>query len=204
MTRFLLPFSLVVLAGAIAASPQKPPTPDELSASFLKGAEKILQEDPTDGRFGINRLPTLHDRQYFDGRKPNEKAVSDAWDALGQDNYMALVSFGRFDKDGAPGRRGVMSGHYQLNWAPLVKSNAFFDAENQFNQHVAPEGAKRLWNSRAMQSRTEMRYVDRTAIVQFRKVMPSSPKCFSCHTDGSMDKPLGVLALIRVPKTPGS
>lgn len=168
--------------------------------ALLRDADAILSQPPTDDHFGLSRLPTLHGRQYFDGRKSSEKACAEAWQLLEPRNTMAILSLGRFDREtGQHGRRSVMSGHYQLNLADFVKGNEYFEAESHMNRHVVPEVARDLLKSGKRTLRREFDYAGNRAFVDARTVL-AKRECLSCHPEAKAGKPLGVIALVRIPK----
>ena len=168
--------------------------------ALLREADAILSQPPTDDSFGLSRLPTLHGRQYFDARKPKEKACAEAWQLLEPRNTLAIMSLGRFDpQTGQHGRRSVMSGHYQLNSADFIKGNEYFEAEDYMNRHVVPEAARDLIKSGRRTLRREFDYAGNRAFVDARTVI-AKRECLSCHPDVKVGKPLGVIALVRIPK----
>ncbi len=168
--------------------------------ALLKEADAILSQPPTDEHFGLSRMPTLHGRQYFDNRKPSEKACAEAWQRLEPRNTLAILALGVFDpKTGLPGRRNVMSGHYQLNHAPFVKNREYFEAENALHQTLAPEAARDLVKGGKRTLRREFDYAGNRAFLDARTVI-AKRECLSCHADVKVGKPLGVIALVRIPK----
>ncbi len=172
----------------------------KIGSEFLSQASTIIREDPTDGRFGIARMPTLHGRTSFDGDNPAQKGVIEAWNLLAKDYYLALVSWGNFNEAGNPSRMTTMSAHYQLSYSPLNDSEAANKAQMKLMQEVGPEGAAKLMKSGKKSSESKMDYAGKEAIIQYRSVYPSSDKCLGCHANVAKGKPIGVLALVRIKK----
>lgn len=201
MKRILLLCALsgAVLIGATAGNQKV--NDDQLVRDFLKEADRILSIDPDDGRFGLNRLPTLHGRQAFSSKDPVEKVADEKWDNLSERNFMAIASFGKFE-DGVAKRKSTMSGYYQLNWAPFVKGKEYFDAENAFHNKYGPEGAAKLFASRKKELSVPIDYAGNKATLRFRAIFPSSDQCIPCHQDVDKGDPIGIVALIRIPKAP--
>jgi hypothetical protein len=153
---------------------------------------------PKSPEFGMQRLPTIHEKQAFHSDQEPEKRASELIDKVAGSNFIALMSYGDF-RSGTPDRQSTMSGYYQLNFAPLVKSDKFFDAEKQFHAS-AKEAAAKLYASGKNVARFSMDYAGIPAAVNLKAVFPSSQQCLSCHKTAEKGKPIGILALIRVPK----
>ena len=168
------------------------------SATFLAEANNILRTDPVDGNFGMNRLPTVHSRQYFsEGKSPEAKAAR-AIAQLEKTHFIALIAYGKPSKDEF-GRRSTMSGYYQLNHAPLAKDKRFFDAADAVNNR-AMSTALKLVREGKDRWRESISYVDRQATIEYQAVRASHNSCMKCHQDVPKGKPIGVLVLIRVPR----
>lgn len=206
MKNLILP--VIATAVTAAAVTNSAPSADDLQAQrFLAEADTILSIYPDDNNFGINRLPTMHGRQYFDNRIPLEKPCAEAWGSMENSNYLALKSWGQFDKNGVPQRDSVMSGHYQLNWSPITANDEssqnlknYHNAEDRFHREIGPKAAAALYISGEKTSRLEFQYVKERAVLDLRAIYPSSKACLSCHQDVQSGKPIGVLGLLRLPK----
>lgn len=198
MKFLIIPLALVAGAGLIGGRAED--KDQVLALRFLDEVHDILREEPSDGRFGLSRLPTVHGRQYFDDRKPREKACVEAWQGLAIGNALALKALGNFDDKGVSQDSRQMSGHYTLNHVPFSVEAGNADAENEWHRHWAPGMATDLYNSRRNIATQEFTYGKHKATVVMRKVFPSSDSCLKCHTDVKKGKPIGILALLRVSK----
>jgi len=173
--------------------------PDQkLAQEFLVNAEKILHQDPVDGKFGLSRMPGVHGRPNFRASDPAEKEASDQWKEITKDFVPAVLSHGLFDEKGKPGRIGFMYSYYQLNYTKFIKNDQYFAAEKRLRDEVAPKAAQELYLSGKKTSTTEMDYAGRKAMIEMRTVTAPSDKCISCHEGVSQGKTVGILTLLRI------
>jgi len=192
---------LVNLLSAQTPTPESQiPADQKLAQSFLENAEKILQQDPADGKFGLSRMPGIHGRTAFSVGKPEEKAAADQWNQLVKDFVPAVLSFGMFDAKGVPDRNSFMYAYYHLNHTDFIRDQSYFRSEREFADELAPEEAKKLFLSGKKTSNTTMVYAKRKAMIEMRTVTAPSDACMSCHEGVPKGKTIGVLALLRIPK----
>ncbi|MBX3114227.1 MAG: hypothetical protein KF836_06645 [Fimbriimonadaceae bacterium] len=193
-------FAIGLLGALPAGLDDEIPADKKLAMEFLANAEKILQQDPTDGRFGLSRMPGIHGRPAFRVNDPAEKDAADEWKKLTDDFVPAVLSFGLFDEKGTPKRKGFMYSYYHLNHTNFIENQDYFKAERKFSDEVAPAAAKKLFLSGEKTATTEMDYAGRKAMIEMRMVTAPSDKCMSCHEGVSAGKPIGVLTLLRIAK----
>jgi hypothetical protein len=149
-------------------------------------------------------LPTVHGRQYFDARIPSEKVCAEAFNQVAQQHFVAFTVQTGF-KDGRPTSFETMSGHNQLDWAPLQRTNAHFDASTAFYNNWGPDGAASLYKNGKLESVMDVDYAGDKARIYFRALRANGQTRYSPNSAVFKDKPegrkpLAVLVLIAVDK----
>jgi hypothetical protein len=183
-----------------------PKTDDRLAWTFLQEAERILRQDRLHAPIREGSLPTLHGRQYFDDRIENERKAAETFDRLGQGYFLAFAVWSDF-RDGKPQEFSTMSGHNQLDWAPLNRTNAHFDANRAFYGTWGPEGCAQLFKSEKLKWTQDVDYAGDAARIYFQALRANGQTRKSDHSPifrnaARGKKPLAVLVLIAV-KKPG-
>lgn len=205
----MITFTSALVAASVLSPMQTTPSQDESAWNFLREAERILLSDKVAPKEG-GSLPTTHGRQYFDSRKEDEKECVESWASLEKSNYLAFVVRGGF-VDGKSTTYSTMSGHHQLDWAPLQRTNDHFKANSYFHETISPQGAERLYASGKTEDKIEYDYAGDKATVYFRAVYakPNSfapgSSIFHLPVAGASKtpvprKPLAIFVLIAIKK----
>lgn len=176
---------------------------DKMAVNFLEEGNTILRQDPRDDVFGLRRIPTLHGRSSFVSSEESEKKAYSLFNALSKDNTIALASWGQF-KNGKFQRMTVLGANNQLNHVTDENPLGLPEVQSDFFSKSGPDGALDLYLSGHQKGEAISKVGDTMTKINFRAVFASSQKCMRCHEEPPKGKPIGVIALIRVPKKSGN
>ncbi|MEI7576719.1 MAG: hypothetical protein WCK51_07490 [Armatimonadota bacterium] len=190
----LLAGSLGIVFGATIASP--PGQSQDHVQRFVDGFAKFMSERPEDGRFGISRLPSIHNRQVA-----NTHGVPEAFQTLSKDHYLGVFALGKF-KNGVPERFNTQGAYWDLEETPsewFGSIRAAYDANSAFvNKYLKP-AAGSLLKMKRNQARFEETYVgNHKVVIEARKIFASDDSCYKCHADTQKGQPIGIIGLARI------
>lgn len=174
-------------AASPAEPPAKPAKPKTPMDRYLDAAIQTLLEDPTDERFGISRIPTVHNPNT--NSPEANTAIADM-----QGRYFWTVrTYGNF-QDNSPHRVRdlVMNG-------PRIWGENIEDWRKSNDQLVAE--AKKLWKSKADRATAVVGEGDFKVTMISRKVSIPRESCLKCHTELKVGSPVGVVAMLYREKT---
>lgn len=173
----------------------RPDPLDEASRRLLLAAEGRIAQLPTDGVFGLSRVPTFHGTRALIDETVGEDGLA-AYNLLSNHHAVVLNSFGEFDKTGAPQR---------MRYIPIQRLQPVEGRPDpkalQELQELAPQSAAQLMASKG-DSLIVRLPSNVKAVIELKKVYSSNNKCQSCHAEVGTGKPVGIIAVTRVPSLP--
>jgi hypothetical protein len=187
--------STSIVASVVATQYQ---APRNLASDYLAEFEKFLHEEPVDGRFGISRLPTIHERT-----SPRGERIGEVFDAMAKDYWVSALTLGEFG-EGNPKRFRSASAHWKLSHISTdmvgLGIRESIDAENRLLDVEVKGAATKLWDSGQKARQFNTTYGNREVIVSLRKVSAPRVSCLNCHTNVPRGKAIGVAGVILVAK----
>lgn len=190
----LLIASLGLVLGASTASP--PERTQDHVQKFVDGFAKFMSERPEDGRFGISRLPSIHNRQVA-----KTHGVPEAFQALSKDHYLGVFALGKF-KNGVPERFNTQGAYWDLEETPsewFGSIRGAYEANAVFVKKYLHSSAARLLKMKRDQAHFDEEYVgSHRVVIEARKVFASEDACYKCHADTPKGQPIGIIGLARI------
>lgn len=186
--------SLGFLAGMTNATP--PDSSQREALRFMDAFSERMIGTPTDGDFGMRRLPAIHIRELL-----RHHDVSEPLAAISKDHYFGVFATGVI-KDGVPSRFNTQSGYWnleQMPWEWYGSMRAAYDSEAAFVPKYLNPAASKLLKMKRQQAHFEEPFVGgRRVVIEARKIFASSDACLKCHADVKRGEPIGVIGLARI------
>lgn len=201
-------FPVVVLFGAVAAiigarwvgSPavdretQPNSEADGKAEKFLEWVESILNELPTDGQFGISRVPRLHGTDLREGglnRPDGALPKNQNFQELSKDYLLWFQTWSSSESADTMRVRRWGEG----------KGGDAKDALQFYKTLYGTETKKKILDflgSHKKSGRLTLTSGSHKMTMNLRAIYASSEKCYSCHTNVKKGDPIGVVTLTRV------
>ncbi|MBL8069368.1 MAG: hypothetical protein JNM28_13050 [Armatimonadetes bacterium] len=173
----------------------KPVSKDPLDAAshkLIMAAQSRIAQLPTDGVFGISRVPTFHGTRALIDETVGGEGYA-AYKQLAENHMVLLVSYGQFGENGVAKR---------VRYIPIDQINPSGREPDRLGvekfPNLAPASASKLWASK--DDTLIVRLPENPkVVVELQKIYSDNPKCQNCHSEIASGKPIGVIAVGRVP-----